>query len=284
MNDPAFGVIGSRIGGSIGKGTAIAPTSDVDLYLYLDSRFWETRGKPLAPSTVISRLHARLKTRLAFELGNRHCRLRPQTHSVGIHFQKEGSIGIDVVPALTQDENVEDAWIPRRTSGIYVQTSIERQLRLIESMDSPFRFLRRGIRLLKVWNQQDDVRLPSYAVEILGLHAVHRGCKKTEAGVFLSALDFIGETAMREPVYVDRYFGYAPPARRTCVILDPAMPSNNLGEGMDAQDGDRLGTAARRALAKIRKAVEFSEARRGRVAAQCLSEAFGQEELFKGGL
>ena len=38
LNDKEFGVIGSRIGGSIGKGTAIAPTSDVDLYLYLESR------------------------------------------------------------------------------------------------------------------------------------------------------------------------------------------------------------------------------------------------------
>lgn len=283
LNDKEFGVIGSRIGGSIGKGTAIAPTSDVDLYLYLDSRFWETRGRPLAPSTVIGRLHARLQTRLAFELVNGHCRLRKQTHSVGIRFGKEGSVGIDVVPALTEDDDVDDAWIPRRTSGVYVQTSIERQLRLIDTMDSPFRYLRRGIRLLKVWNEQADIKLPSYAVEILGLHAAHRGCKRTEAGVFFSALDFVGETAMRQPVYVDHYFQHSPPARRTCVILDPAMPSNNLGEGMDSRDGDRLGTAARRTLAKLRKAVALTEARRHRVAAECLSEAFGQPGLFDGG-
>lgn len=278
-NDKEFGVIGARIGGSIGKGTAIAPTSDVDLYLYLDSHGWSTRGGLLAPSTVIGRLHTRLRTRLTFELDRGHCGLRKQTHSVGIRFKRAGSVGIDVVPALVQDGNLDEAWIPRRTAKTYIQTSIERQIRLINDLDSPFRYLRRGIRLLKVWNTQPDIRLPSYAIEVLGLHAAHRGCKRTESGVFLAALEFIAQTDMRQPVYVDHYFRYYPPVRRSCVILDPAMPANNLGEGMRAADGDRLGKAARRTLTSLGKAATFAEAGRPHLARACLAEAFGQPDL-----
>lgn len=281
-NDGDFGVIGTRVGGSIGKGTAIAPLSDVDLYVYLDARHWQTRGRALQPGTVIGRLHGRLEKRLTFEISQGHTRLRRQTHSVGIRFNRPGSVGIDVVPALVDDEDATVAWIPRRRTTQYVQTSVGRQLQLFDAIDSPFRYLRRGIRLLKFWNREHG-QLPSYAVEILGVHAVARGCPRTEMGVFLAALDFVGETNMRSPVAVQHFFRYRLPRRRACVVMDPAMPDNNVCAEWGAADGDRLGAAARYTLAKLRKAVTFTESGRDGVAAECLSEAFGQPGLFDGG-
>lgn len=280
-NDREFGVVGTRVGGSIGKGTAIAPLSDVDLYLYLDQDVWRTsRGGSLLPSTVIGRLRSRIEQRLHFEIDTGHASIRTQRHSVGIRFKKKLSVGIDVVPALVEGEDVEVALIPRRQTDTFVETSVERQLRLIDELDSPFHYLRRGIRLLKFWNRQADVGLHSYAVEVLGMHAVVRGCKRTVMGVFLSTLGFIAETNMREPVYIEHFFRFSPRTRRACIILDPAMPNNNLGELMDARDGDRLGAAARRALYKLDKASDFAARGRSRVAAECLSEAFGQPGLF----
>lgn len=282
-NDREFGVVGTRVGGSIGKGTAIAPLSDVDLYLYLDRDIWRAkRGGALLPSTVIGRLRSRVEQRLHFEIDSGYAVVRPQRHSVGIKFKKKNSVGIDVVPALVAGDDIDEALIPRRQTDTFVETSVERQLQLIDELDSPFHYLRRGIRLLKFWNRQADVGLHSYAVEVLGMHAVARGCKRTAMGVFLSTLGFIAETNMREPVYIERFFRFSPRSRRACIIFDPAMPDNNLGAAMDARDGDRLGAAARRALQKLDKASGFAARGKIRVASECLSEAFGQPGLFSG--
>ncbi|MCY1071197.1 nucleotidyltransferase [Nannocystis sp. RBIL2] len=281
-NDRDFGVVGTRIGGSIGKGTAIAPLSDVDLYVYLSQEHWRTsRREALLPSTVIGRLRARIVKRLHFEISEGHVSIRSQKHSVGIRFRKPNSVGIDVVPALVENGDASEALIPRRGTDEFVETSVERQIDLIKRLDSPFRYLRRGIRLLKFWNRQTDVGLHSYAVEVLGMHAVHRDCKRTDTGVFLSALRFIAATDMRSPVYIDHFFRFSPRARRSCIIMDPAMPNNNLGELLDARDGYRLGAAARSTLRKLDKAADFADRGNMRISAECLSEAFGQPRLFR---
>lgn len=280
VKDREFGVVGARVGGSIGKGTAIKPLSDVDLYLYLDEAWWRTtRGDALRPSTIIGRLTARVAQRLHFELDSGHARLRKQRHSVGIHFVKRGSVGIDVVPAIVRGGDIQEALIPRRGTDAFVETSVERQIALIEELDSQFKYLRRGIRLLKYWNRRASLDLHSYAVEVLGMFAVTQGCKRTALGVFQAALEFIGATNTRRPVFIERYFDYQPHARRACIILDPAMPDNNLGYHLDARVGDRLGSTARRSLTKLEKAAKFAEAGENGAAAAYLSEAFGEPGL-----
>lgn len=144
--------------------------------------------------------------------------------------------------------------------------------------------LRRGIRLLKYWNRRAGLNLHSYAVEVLGMYVVTQGCKRTALGVFQAALEFMSTTRMRTPVVIERYYRYRPHARRACIILDPAMPDNNLGGHLDSRIGDDLGTAARRSLrklAKAAKAAHFAEKGRLPVAAEWLSEAFGESGLIK---
>lgn len=51
---------------------------------------------------------------------------------------------IDVVPAIVDDQDAEAAWIPRLREGIFVATSVERQMTLIQRLDTPFKFLRHG--------------------------------------------------------------------------------------------------------------------------------------------
>lgn len=281
VKDREFGVVGSRVGGSIGKGTAIRPLSDVDLYLYLDEDWWSsTRGEALRPSTIIGRLRTRVAQRLHFEIDSGHASIRKQKHSVRIQFYKRGSVNIDVVPAIVRDGDIQNASIPRRGTDEFVETSVERQIALIKHLDSQFKYLRRGIRLLKFWNRQAGLHLHSYAIEVIGMFAVTQGCKRTALGVFQEALEFIGETDMRTPVFIEHYFKYRPHARRACIIYDPAMPDNNLGAHLDARVGDRLGAAARRSLAKLAKAADFADRGKMRVAAECLSEAFDQPGLI----
>lgn len=281
VNDADFGAIAYRIGGSIGKGTAVSPLSDVDLYLYLDGDGWRTtRGVPLLPSTVIGRLRSRVERRLSFEIGNGHVSVRPQGHSVGIRFKRRGSVGIDVVPAISENGEIQEVVIPRRGTDFFIPTSIERQLALLNHLDSPFKYLRRGIRLLKFWNRQRDIGLHSYAVEILGMFVVERECKRTAMGVFLAAMEFMQSTKMRDPIFIDHYFRFRPPARRACVILDPAIEDNNLGAHLNARDGDRLGSAARQTLAKLQWATDAAGRGHWPRAAELLSDAFGRNDLF----
>jgi hypothetical protein len=275
VRDRTFGAVSARVGGSIGKGTAIKPLSDVDLYLYLDEEAWQTtRGEALRPSTIIGRLRARVAQRLHFELDTGHAKLRKQGHSVGIQFRKRGSVGIDIVPAIVRGGDIQEALIPRRRTDEFVETSIERQIALIKKLDSPSKYLRRGIRLLKFWNRQLELDLHSYAVEVLGMYAVEQGCKRTALGVFQAALEFIATTRMRTPVVIERYFRYRPHGRRACIIYDPAMPDNNLGEHLDSRDGDQLAAAAARSLRELTKAAAFAGQDKSRRAAECVSEAF----------
>lgn len=281
IRDRGFGVVGARVGGSIGKGTAIKPLSDVDLYLYLDEESWQTtRGDALRPSTIIGRLRTRVAERLHFELNTGHAKLRKQEHSVGIQFRKRGSVGIDVVPAIVRGGDIQEALIPRRGTDAFVETSVERQIALIERLDNRSKYLRRGIRLLKYWNRQVSLDLHSYAVEVLGMFAVAQGCKRTALGVFQAALEFIAMTKMRTPVFIEHYFHYKPHRRRACIIFDPAMPDNNLGAHLDSQDGDQFGAAAGRSLKKLGKAATFAEQGKLRLAAACVSEAFGEPGLI----
>lgn len=277
VKDREFGVLGARVGGSIGKGTAIRPLSDVDLYLYLDEESWRTmRGQALRPSTIIGRLRARVAQRLHFELDSGYAWLRKQRHSVRIQFRRRGSVGIDVVPAIVRDGDTQEALLPRRGTDAFVETSVERQISLIEELDNPFKYLRRGIRLLKYWNRQAGVNLHSYAIEVLGMYAVTQGCKRTALGVFQGALEFIAETRMRTPVFIERYFRYKPHGRRACIILDPAMPANNLGEHLDARDGDLFGAAARRSLKDLSKAAALAEQGRLQLAEKLVAAVFDE--------
>lgn|GEM_PF-2311569 len=281
VKDRGFGAVGSRVGGSIGKGTAIRPVSDVDLYLYLDEAAWQTtRGEALRPSTIIGRLRARVAQRLHFEIDAGYASIRKQGHSVGVQFRKRGSVDIDVVPALVQGGDIREARIPRRGTDAFVATSVERQIELIEELDNRSKYLRRGIRLLKYWNRHAGLDLHSYAVEVLGMFVVTQECKRTALGVFQAALEFMATTRMRTPVVIERYYRYRPHARRACIILDPAMPDNNLGADWNSRTGDDLGTAARRSLRKLAKAAHFAEKEKLQVAAGWLSEAFGEPGLI----
>ncbi|HEY0133841.1 MAG TPA: nucleotidyltransferase, partial [Nannocystis sp.] len=279
--DREFGVVGSRVGGSIGKGTAIKPVSDVDLYLYLDEEAWQsTRGEALRPSTIIGRLHARVAQRLHFEIDAGHATIRRQGHSVGIQFRKTGSVDIDVVPALVQGGDIREARIPRRGTDAFVATSVERQLELLGELDTRAKYLRRGIRLLKLWKRDASVNLHSYAVEVIAMFVVTQGCKRTALGVFQAALEFMGTTNMRTPVFIERYYDYRPHRRRVCTILDPAMPDNDLGAHLGSGAGDRLGAQARRSLRRLEKAARLAEKGRLQGAADEVSEAFGEPGLI----
>jgi len=280
LRDRDFGAVGARVGGSIGKGTAIKPLSDVDLYLYLDEEMWQTtRGEALRPSTVIGRFRARVAQRLHFELATGHVKLRKQGHSVGIKFVKRGSVGIDVVPAIVRGGDIQVARLPRRGTDTFVETSVERQLALINQLDNPFKYLRRGIRLLKYWSRQAGLNLHSYAVEVIGMYAVAQGCKRTALGVFQGALEFIATTRMRTPVVIEGYFRYRPHARRACIIYDPAMPDNNLGAHLDARDGDEFASAAVRALRGLTKAAALAELGKLQRAAELVSAVFDEPGL-----
>lgn len=193
----AFDLTDRTCGRSIGKGTAIKPVSDVDLYLYLDEAAWQTtRGEALRPSTIIGRLRSRVATRLHFELDAGHATIRKQ------------------------------------------------------------------------------------GLEVIAMFVVTQGCKRTALGVLQAALEFMGTTNMRTPVYIERYYKYRPHRRRVCTILDPAMPDNDLGAHLDSGAGDRLGVQARRALRRLEKAARLAEKGRLQSAADEVSEAFGEPGLI----
>lgn len=258
LKDAEMGVNATLVGGSVGKGTANAPLKDLDLYLELDPRVWGDARSPPIATVLLDNFLQRLRRSLQWQYDNGHVRVERQRHSVAVGYLAEGSANIDVVPMLLLPGTPGVCAIPRRTDGAYVETSVVRQIKLIKHLDGPGRYLREGTRLLKLWSRPREPRLPSYALEILAMYALQRGCERSAAGVLWAALDHLGEDELRSRVHVEKLIPLSeqrfPGVRHRGVIMDPAVVGNNVTYRLSGEEADDIAEQARYTLGRLRKA------------------------------
>lgn len=281
-NDKSTGVLHTTIGGSCAKGTALNPVKDVDLFVYLDAAAWRQRNGTgtYSPQYVLRAVHERLARTFHVHLNEGDVLIRRQDHSVRVRYVKAGSVSIDVVPVLWTDQNrAEVVRIPERSSRGWRDTCINRQRLLLDKHDDQNRYLRRAIRLLKHWRNGHQLALPSYALELLAVHAVSRVESRFSRSVCMSVFGWIAEDELREAVYVTDYVQLGEqriPKKDDVVIMDAAVPGNNVTSDLGAGDRRRVVFAAQRALARFGAAEHhMSRGNRGD-ASRAFGEAFSR--------
>jgi hypothetical protein len=265
-------VVISRLGGhpgarlrhhTIAPGAIEAPrfpviVSNVDLFVYLDPELWLRRdGEPPNPARALGRILARLEKTHRGHIQNGFVTLRRQDHSIRIRYSGAGAMDVEVVPALWDRNKAIRVLIPERATGRWVETSVRRQLLLLDKLDHRNRYLRRAIRLLKYWRNELRLTLRSYALEILAAERVIVGSSRHPSAVFTDVLEHIATTGLADPIVLHDYVSrveYGRLPRRPGAILDPAVPGNDVADNLNGLDVRHIGACARRTLAAIARA------------------------------
>ncbi len=165
--------------GSGAKGTAIAGTSDVDLFISLH---------PDTPGTL-----ADLYNSLADYKGFKDYSPRRQNVSVGISY---GGHSIDLVPGRKQAGDTSDHSLYRSKAKTWTQTNVDKHTAFIQNskrLDE--------IRALKIWRAQHGLDFPSFYLELTVINALHGKSSERLASNVLTMLqylrdDFINATAI----------------------------------------------------------------------------------------
>jgi hypothetical protein len=275
-NDRSMNVIDFVVGGSCGKRTALVPVRDVDLYVYVNPAGWlKDNRQPYAPASVMRFFQERLEHTLSSR-GFGYVNVRRQRHSIGLVYSGENSVHVDVVPARWDGNRDQIVEIPERGTGAWVKTSVHRQMELLDRLDVTNRALRRAIRLLKLWKDAYRLTIPSYALEVLGIHAASSSERVMHPRwLFMQVLRYINNTELEQTVAVDHFVEHDEPDWSEVRIMDPAVPDNNITGDLTEGDREELVECARTTLRLIEDAEEELSTGRERQGRKRLGDAFG---------
>ena len=253
LRDKAMCVESFVAAGSCAKGTACRPIGDADVVVVLHpDAFLRTDGQRRQPAAILELFAERLKVTCRALVG---VSVRSQTHSVRLVHDGQRSFDVDVVPAYPGPKSVVE--IPERGTRDWVRTSFARQAELLNELDVRNRAVRRTIRLLKFWRDQQGLKgLPSYALEVLVLLAASLGTPRHPFTLLLAALRLLCQE--RENALVLERYWRASSALKPGVY-DPAVPGNNLTAQFYAEDRRKIASRAERAANALERARVYLE-------------------------
>lgn len=274
-----FGVQRWELGGSCQKRTAIHPVNDVDLFVYLDEEYWtDSWGQRCPPDEFLRAFVDRIEYAKRYHVRKGNISIRPQNRSLRVIYHREGSIQIDVVPAIWRNRNSQRlADIPDVNSGTWISTCVTRQANLLFKLDNQYHPLRRAIRLLKLWKRHHKLeRLRSYVLELLAMHARDNGAALFDIGIFMSVLRRIVDYHLQEPIVIpDVIKQYDCPADLV-VIMDVGVKGNNVASNINFQERQRIVATARRTLEYIDRAYSAFDHGHEQAAFIALQQAVGR--------
>jgi len=154
---------------------------------------------------------------------------------------------------------------------------------LLDRLDAPNRYLRRSIRLLKHWRNTHQLVLRSYALEILAAHAVARIASQHPRAVFLETMEWIRDTAMNDAAYITDYVTASEygKVKAPIVILDPAVPGNNVASTAGNAARIKIVAAAKHTSQAIARAERYLERGRLRDGKAAFRSAFSRQRRAK---
>lgn len=238
--------------GSCGKGTVCRPIGDVDVVVQLrENAFARSDGGRRQPASILQLFGERLEvTTRRFE----GVTIRLQTHSVRVRHDGARSFDVDIVPAFTHRDSIVE--IPERGTRDWIRTSFLRQAELLDALDVRNKSVRRSIRLLKLWRDQYDLELPSYALEVVVMLAAFRRVPRHPSTLVIQALRYL-EKEPDEALVLDHY--WRPSRALRPGVYDPAVPDNNLTSHLYADARRAIATRARRTADALERAREYAD-------------------------
>ncbi|XP_043831744.1 2'-5'-oligoadenylate synthase-like protein 2 [Dromiciops gliroides] len=255
-------------GGSCGKGTTLSYGSDVDLVIFL-SCFYSFREQAKLRGHIISHVEERLtrcRKSLAFDIRsitvrqNGHRKAAPRSLSFYIQAKRRSEpIKVNMLPAfdalgnLAPDEKppsevYENLINSQSKAGEFSSSFTELQRNFFKHRPAKLKAL---LRLVKHWYMKKvkakcprTFLPPKYALELLTVHAWEMGTQKaenfrTDEG-FVTVMELLRDyeniciywtTNYNFQNAIVRDFVKQKLKKTRPIILDPADPTNNVGEG-----------------------------------------------------
>ena len=195
--------------GSFAKGTAIAGSSDIDLFISL-------RGDVLSGNTPSLRS---LYTSLNNWLGGRSYITRQQNVSISIN---HAGFQVDLVPAVKHPGNTSDHSLYKRKTGTWTKTNIDTHINYIKSSGRAF-----DIRTAKIWRNLRGLDISSFYLELGVLMALGGRKVYDPSNNFWEVLRFLA----------DDFVG--------AVIYDPANTNNCVSDELSQVEQQVIANHAR---------------------------------------
>jgi len=219
--------------GSLRKGTVLRPRGDngvdADLAIYLTV--------PDAAQFDLGSLHARIRALLVAI----YPQMRPeqfivQRRTLGIAF-RQSELSVDLVPVVPADGLGDYGWQPSSEGAPPVLTSIPGQLAFITrraQADSRFRPL---VRLVKSWRNQQELKLRSFAVELIlaGIQDNQGPAASLESGLLRFFLS-VARTELQTPISFPENGTLKRWPADPVVVLDPVNSDNNVTARLTTQE------------------------------------------------
>lgn len=203
-------LIKSEFSGSLAKGTGISISTDADIFLSLSST---------TPGTL-----ADMYDSLNNVMSDAGYSTRKQDVSIGVTVD---SCSIDLVPGRRQSQYGNDHSLYRNRTGTWTQTDVELHISHVTGSHRVDE-----IRLMKLWRIRQNLRIPSFYLELLVIDAL-RYARRGEISVNVwRALEHL-----RDNIESIRY-------------IDPANTNNVVSDDCTMSEKATIAAKARESLGK----------------------------------
>lgn len=165
-------LIGCEFSGSYAKGTGIAGTTDIDLFISVSEN---------SPQTL-KQLYESLLTHQSLA----YYQPRAQNVSIGLTVQ---GVKVDLVPAKRQAGYIHYHSLYERKRSSWTQTNIQQHIKVVKDSGRTAE-----IRALKIWRKLNNLDLPSFYLELTMLDALKWRSTGTLAANVLHALTYLRDS------------------------------------------------------------------------------------------
>lgn len=180
------------VSGSRAKGTAISLSSDIDLFISLNSQTPET----------LKQIYDSLYTWLV----SRGVSARKQNVSIGINYEGHS---IDLIPAKNHSGHTNDHSLYKSKTDTWTKTNIHKHIGLIQNSG---RILE--IVAFKIWAKRHNLDFPSIYLELTVLNALYNRNGNQVANNFRTVLNYLKNS------FVDT------------LVIDPANSNNIISDDL----------------------------------------------------
>jgi hypothetical protein len=171
-------LLGVRFCGSYAKGTRVMGATDIDLLVSLGPR------TPLDADKLYERFFDFLKRR----------GLNPRRQSVSIGLQHHG-LAVDLIPARQEWGGSNDHRIFQTEHQRVTRTNFDTHLKVVKESD-----VIEEIRLLKIWRNLRNLRLPSFCLELAVIDALRRHAHHQPAANMEVVLQYLKDILPGAPI------------------------------------------------------------------------------------
>ena len=230
--------------GSFAKHTILRRTAeddvDVDVVFYISGEN--------ADAETIESLTAKIAELLYDRYPNKKVEdFTIQSKAATVAFVGSG-LSVDIVPVIEDTDNPGYGWQYDIRDGSKMHTCAPCQIKFVrdrKDVDSDYRTL---VRLAKKWRNRTEIKLKSFAIELIMAHVQDtKGKSESIEQRFRDFLLYIAQTGLKEVISFPENGWKIPSFTDPVVIIDPVCDSNNVASRITEAERKEIVAAAQEA-------------------------------------